>query len=183
MIDDVAHSGEFLVQLAALHGGVLFAPVMREDGAADSAARGFRRHEHSALHHQLGKADAAEKCGLAALVRAGDDDHVLVVRIEVVADDPLPFGQRKADVIQAGECVPMLRRGDRLRKADRLADLQEPPVQVEAAEIESQFGAQLREEAENVIVDWASALAARLMPRSFNSESALAPFSSREGRW
>jgi len=48
---DLAHPGQFLVELAALHGGVLFALVVREDVGADVGAERLRADEHAALHH------------------------------------------------------------------------------------------------------------------------------------
>src|SRR5689334_17821496 len=44
MIDDLAHSAEFFVELPALHGGIFFALEMREHPLADIGAKGLGRH-------------------------------------------------------------------------------------------------------------------------------------------
>ena len=85
---DGAHPVQFLVQLPLLHRGVFLALEVREDPGADAGGERLRRHEHPGLHHQLRQSDAAQERRLAALVRAGDHDQLLAVRVHVVPDGP-----------------------------------------------------------------------------------------------
>src|SRR5207247_416503 len=75
-VGDGAHPQEFLVELAALHRGVLFALEVREDAADGRGGESPGRDEHSALHHQMGHPEAAQEGRLATPVRAGDHDEV-----------------------------------------------------------------------------------------------------------
>ena len=61
---DVAHARQFLIKLAARHGGVLLAFVMREQAAANICGKRFGGHEQAALHHQLRQPHAAQKVDL-----------------------------------------------------------------------------------------------------------------------
>ncbi|MDT4876496.1 hypothetical protein FQZ97_1119330 [compost metagenome] len=73
-VDDGADAAQLLVQLAALHPGVLLALVVGEEVVAQIGAQPAGGYEHAALQHQLGNADAAQEGRFAALVGAGDDE-------------------------------------------------------------------------------------------------------------
>ena len=76
---DFAHSGELFVELAAGHGGVLFALVVSEDAAGDSRAVGAGGDEHACLHHQLGHSEAAQERRGAPCIHAefGEAEAIL----------------------------------------------------------------------------------------------------------
>ena len=87
VVDDLAHPAQFFVEFSALHGGIFFPPVVGENPFADVGAEGLSRHKHAALHHKLSHTDASQKCRFSALVRAGDDREVLIVGIDLIADN------------------------------------------------------------------------------------------------
>ena len=105
---DFAHSGELFVELAAGHGGVLFALVVSEDAAGDSRAVGAGGDEHACLHHQLGHSETAQERRLPPLIGAGDDDERLAVGAKVVALHAAGNPQRQTRVI---ECARIENRG------------------------------------------------------------------------
>jgi hypothetical protein len=148
---DLAHPGEFLVELAALHRGVLFALVVREDTGAHAGAERLRADEHAALHHQVGEAEAAQQGRLSALVGTGDHHERLAVGIHLVTDDPVFEVERQADVVDALRGERELARWEHGGEAGRLAFLAEPLMQVEAAEIEGELEPEHAEEALEVI--------------------------------
>jgi hypothetical protein len=110
---DVAHPAQFLVQLAVLHGRVLFPLEVGEDALADAGRVRLGRHEQAALHHQLGQAQAAQKGGLAALVGPGDHDEPLAIGVDVVADGPAREPQAQDRIVEAarGQGQLLLRAG------------------------------------------------------------------------
>ena len=87
VLDDTAHSAQFFIKFAALHGRVFFPLVVGKDPFAHVGTERLGWHKHAALHHQLGHTDASEKCRLSALVRTSDDYEVFMVGIELVAHD------------------------------------------------------------------------------------------------
>src|SRR3990172_7099179 len=99
VVDDRAHSAELFVQLPALHAGVFFPLVVRKDAIADIGTERLGRHEHAALHHQLGKSDASQERRLAAPVGAGDHHEQFIIGGHVVADDPLLHAQTQAEIV------------------------------------------------------------------------------------
>ncbi|OPY93239.1 MAG: hypothetical protein A4E73_00320 [Syntrophaceae bacterium PtaU1.Bin231] len=148
---DGTHPRQFLVEFAALHGGVFFPLEVREQPATDARAEGSGRHEHTALHHQLSQADAAQENRLAALVGARDDHEGLPVGIHVVAHDASFQGQRQAGIVESPAGMPPLAGSLGNGKRQGLAQSGEPLLQVQAARVKSQFRAQPREETEDVI--------------------------------
>jgi hypothetical protein len=151
MVHDLAHSFQFFIELAALHRRIFLTLVMREETVAHAGPERRRRHEHPALHHELSQPDTAQERRLPSLVRTGDDDEQLVVAIHIVADDlPLP-GERQAHVVQPLAREPPLVQWCRYGKAGRLAPSCELVMQIGAAYVERQFGAQRPKETENVI--------------------------------
>ncbi len=142
-VGDVAHPAQLLVELAALHRGVLLALVVREHAGADAGAERLRTDEHAALHHQLSEAKAAQERRLPALVGAGDHHQRLAIGIDLVANRAI------VQDAASGRCRRGLprsaqeaRRGTRLGEAGRLALALEPPVQVQAAEVERELEAE-----------------------------------------
>jgi hypothetical protein len=99
-IGDVVHAAELLVELAALHRGVLLALEVGEEAVHDAGLELRGRGKHAALRHQLSEPQASEKGRLAALIGAGDDDQIFVVRLDVVADDSPVHVQGETDVIK-----------------------------------------------------------------------------------
>ncbi|MCY1208354.1 hypothetical protein D9M72_199760 [compost metagenome] len=150
-IDDGAHSFQFLVELSALHRGVFFPLVVRVQPLAQIGGKGRRAHEHAALHHQLGQADAAQERRLASLVGAGHDHQAAFPGIQRVGHHFLPHLQRQAHVVQFIEAVLPRSRSGGLGKADRPAQRRQPVAQVDAAHVERQLGAQQGEEAGDVL--------------------------------
>ena len=136
LVHDRAHPAQLLVELAALEARVLLAPEMGEHARSDVGSKRLGRHEHAALHHQVGEPEASQEGRLATPVGPGDDEEGLAVRVDVVADDPSRNAQAQADVVQppGEECWRSARL--RLGPADRLALAGERLGQVEAADVE-----------------------------------------------
>ncbi len=148
---DVAHPAQFLVQLAPLHGGVLFPREVGEEARADAGGAGFGRDEQAALHHQLGQADAAQEGGLAALVGAGDHDEALAVGVDVVADGPARQPEAERRVVEAARGPGQLLFGHRYRDAHRLTGRGQGLTQVQGPDIEGQLGPEHGEEGQQVV--------------------------------
>ena len=109
------------------------------------------RRKHSALRHELRESDAPKKRGLAALIGARDDDQTFLVRLHLVADRPLVQAEHETDVVQilARESAGVdVARG---WEGERSAEIEEPSVEVQTADIERQFGLQHAKEAFDVL--------------------------------
>ena len=151
MIDDRAHPLHLLVEFSALHRRVFLTLVVREETVAHAGPERLRRHEHPALHHQLGQPDAAQEGRFPALVRARDDHEQPGVGVDVVADDLALPGERQARVVQSPAREPPLAEQHRHGKASPLALFRELIVQIGATDVERQLRAQHPEETEDVI--------------------------------
>ena len=92
-VHDLAHSAELFIQFSAFHACIFLAFVMREDAIAHFGSERSRRDEHPGLHHEVGKADAAQEGRFASRIGAGNDNDVLVTGIEVVTDDCFAHAQ------------------------------------------------------------------------------------------
>jgi hypothetical protein len=91
---------KLLLELAARHRRVLFALEVGEDAGAGVRAERVGADEHAGLHHQLRYADATQEGGFATLVGAGDDDELLAVGVDVVADDLRVEVEGERDVVE-----------------------------------------------------------------------------------
>ena len=86
MRDGNAHAGKLFVQLAPGHRGVLIAFEVREDTWADVGGERPGCYEKTALHHELGLPDAAQKSGFATAIGTGHDDQGLYIGVEVISN-------------------------------------------------------------------------------------------------
>ncbi len=100
VIDDFAHSLEFLIELAALHRCIFLALVVGEDPVAHVRRERCCRDEHPALHHDLRQPKRSQKRRLAALIGARDDNEFLAVAVHVIANRRPPDAQCQARVVQ-----------------------------------------------------------------------------------
>ena len=152
VVGDLAHPGEFLVELPALHRRVLFALVVREHAVADVGAE------------RLARATNMPLCIISwarPTLRRNVDLPPWLAPVIITSDLPsastsLPTtrcrrGECEAHVVEPAGRKRALVPGDRGRERRRLALLSEPLVQVQAAEVEGELGPEHDEEAVDVI--------------------------------
>lgn len=148
-LGDLSHAGQFLVQPPVFQIRILGAHEMREHTVAQVRGEGRGRDEHTGLHHQPCRADAAQEGRLAAAVRAADHEECHPGRIHVVADHAVRHqAQRGVAQVVAPQCRCARHR---YRIADRRARPAEPFSQIQAAEVEGQLGAQVPEEVLHIV--------------------------------
>ncbi len=152
LIDDGADALQLLLEFAGPHFRVLLAPEVDEEAAAEIGAVGSRRHEHAGLQHQLRHADRAQPCRLAALIGAGDEEQVLAVRVDIVADDGPVADQRQARIVEAACAMPALPARGQPGQAGGRPLGRQFLLQVQAAHIERQLGPQHAEKTQDVVV-------------------------------
>ena len=140
LVDNHAHPAKLLVELPALHGCVLFPPEMSKKSVAEVGMERFCGNEHATLHHQLGHADATQKCRLATLVGTIDDDQVFFVGVDIIADDAAIQDQSQACIVKPRTRTMMIGAGLGLGKAQRPSFPSQPPMQIHTTDIEGQLG-------------------------------------------